>query len=64
MNETTKEVNMMRERAEKRLFNNMIAEIKEEAKQQDAPIYKGDNEVDLSISLSSVLAIIEKYSTN
>lgn len=64
MNETTKEVNMMRERAEKRLFNNMIAEIKEEAKQQDAPIYKGDNKVDLSISLSSVLAIIEKYSTN
>lgn len=64
MNETTKEVNMMRERAEKRLFNNMIAEIKEEAKQQDAPIYKGDNEVDLSISLSSMLAIIEKYSTN
>lgn len=64
MNETTKEVNMMRERAEKRLFNNMIAEIKEEAKQQDAPIYKGDNEVDLSISLSSVLEIIEKYSTN
>lgn len=64
MNETTKEVNMMRDRAEKRLFNNMIAEIKEEAKQQDAPIYKGDNEVDLSISLSSVLAIIEKYSTN
>ncbi len=64
MNETSKEVNMMRDRAEKRLFNNMIAEIKEEAKQQDAPIYKGDNEVDLSISLSSVLAIIEKYSTN
>ena len=62
MNKVTMAENIIRARAEKRLFKNMIDEIKEEAKQQDAPIYEGDREIDLSISLSSVLRIIEKYS--
>lgn len=62
MNEMTIATNILRARADKRAFNNMISEIKECAKEEDTPIYLGDKEVDCFVRLSHVLEVIDKYS--
>ena len=39
----------------------MLAEVAERAKQEDAPIYEGDKEVDQWVRLSDVEGAINKY---
>lgn len=39
----------------------MLAEVAERAKQEDAPIYEGDKEVDQWVRLSDVEEAINKY---
>jgi len=46
---------------DKETIMKMMDDISECAKQEDCPVYKGDQEVDCYVKLSSVLEIIEKY---